>query len=211
MLAVPDFTRISTLFLPSLLAASMPRRHRTAGDRLARGLEDDVALLQALLGRGACPDRCRTTTTPSWPRCGRAASSRAWRATVSLSPLRSRFVSTLASCRPAWSPSVTSTVFGAPLRIIASFAVFLGPSAAMRRASSRGPATGSPSTEVITSPLLIAGRRGGRILLRLGDQRARRCPSGRDCRRCPASPAGSGRRSSRASPCLRLELRRRRS
>ena len=65
-------------------------------------------------------------------------------------------------------------VIGEPLRMRAIVAVFFGPSAAIRRARSCGSATVSPSTAVMTSPLLIAGGGGRRILLRLRHQRAGR-------------------------------------
>ena len=73
-------------------------------------------------------------------------------------------------------PSVTSMVIGEPLRMIESLTVFFGPSAAIRRASSCGSATGSPSTAVMTSPLLTPAAAAGEFLLRLRDQRALGAP-----------------------------------
>ena len=82
-------------------------------------------------------------------------------------------LSRLASCLSLGiAPSVTSIVSGSPFREIASSATFLGPSAAMRRASSLGSATLSPLTAVITSPTLTPAFSAGELRRLLRDQRA---------------------------------------
>ena len=66
-------TRISTAILPALCAASSPALTSAGFDhRLAADLEDDVALLDALLG-GRPVGSTPSTTTPSSPAPDREA------------------------------------------------------------------------------------------------------------------------------------------
>ncbi len=60
---------------------------------------------------------------------------------------------------------VTLIAIGEPLRMMASVAIFFGPSAAMRRARSCGSVTVSPSIAVITSPLLTPAVSAGEFLV----------------------------------------------
>ena len=115
------------------------------------------------------------TTTPSCPRAVLRASGRAWRAPTPTR--RCRRLAHSGARRLVGRHRAERHVDGLSARRCArsqSSAVFFGPSAAIRRARSCGSATASPLTAVMTSPLFTPGGGGGRILLRLGDQRARR-------------------------------------
>ena len=194
-----DFTRISTLCLPSAraLPSALPQLVGR-GDGLAADLENHVAGLEAEIGGRDRTDRPRPRRHPA--RLPPGVSDRPSRGSLLL-PLPDRpLVSARASRAFGNSPSVRLTVFSAPLRRMPSLTVAPGAMPPILRARSRASATGLSFTRGDDVAGLDAGLDRRAILLRLGDQRARRASSCRGCRRSPASPAGFARRSSRASP-----------
>ncbi len=190
----PVLTRNSTALRPSFLASRRDARHLAGGrDRLAAGLEDHVADLQTLLRRGAVRIDIGDDHA-ALPRAGnrtrrRQASGRNWRAAVARSSVP--LVSALGRpCSFGKVPSLTSTVFSrAVVPDQERSASRSGPSAAILRASSRGPSTWLAIDAEDHVARLDPGLRRRRILLRRRRPARPWRSSGRGCRRCPASPA----------------------
>ena len=135
-----DFTRISTLRLPSVRPRRRLARPRPGRDRLAGDLEDHVAGLEAVLG-GNAVGSTSVTTTPSLPlpatcrreqATGRAAASSLPRVGACRSASARGF-----ALRSAIRRASALTVFSLPLREHVELDVGAGRHAADLAASSR--------------------------------------------------------------------------